>query len=343
MIFKEISIFHKNYNMISEFSSSINHTSRDSWIIRIIDSDNIIGYGEASPIHGFNDETFEMAGYALEGFKLAISNSNDDFEIEEILILITAHTQGVPSACFAIQTAIYDILSQHNQLPLSSYLNLNALTSLELNGIYQLTNNMNYKFIKIKCGFRNFYDEINLLDTLTNEFGGQAQFILDLNQNYDLVRAIRFLKEIKKFNIAYIEQPLKKYDFEDLAELRFHSDIPIALDESVNDMDSINTILDFNAADIMIIKPQTMGSFFDIKEAVKLIQNSDKKVMISSSLEGKIGRFASMHLASACSIKGPCGLALEKIYFEENNDFPLVIDGMITLPDFYGLGCKEHK
>ena len=65
--------------------------------------------------------------------------------------------------------------------------------------------------------------------------------------------------------------------------------------------------------------------------------------MISSSLEGKIGRFASMHLASACSIKGPCGLALEKIYFEENNDFPLVIDGMITLPDFYGLGCKEHK
>ena len=57
MIFKEISIFHKNYNMINEFSSSINHTSRDSWIIQIIDSDNIIGYGEASPIHGFNDES----------------------------------------------------------------------------------------------------------------------------------------------------------------------------------------------------------------------------------------------------------------------------------------------
>ena len=343
MIFKKISIFPQNYDLIHQFSSSINHLSRDSWIIQIIDSDNYIGYGEASPLPVFNEETFEMAGYALEGFKLAVSNLSDDFEIEEILILINIHTQNIPSACFAIQTAIYDIISQKKELSLRHYFNINASSKLEVNGVYQLTNNKNYKFIKIKCGFRNLYDEIELLEYLTNKYGNEVSFILDINQNYDLPRAIRFLKEINKFNIAYIEQPLKKEKFEDLAELRFHSDIPIALDESANNIDSINSILDFNAADIIIIKPQSIGDFLKIEKAVKLIRSANKKVSISSSLEGKIGRFASMHLASIHQIKEPCGLALEKIYSYENQLFPVILNGVTTLLNINGLGCKEYK
>ena len=43
-----------------------------------------------------------------------------------------------------------------------------------------------------------------------------------------------------RFNIEYIEQPIKKNNFEDLLELRFHSDIPIALDESIDSVQSIN-------------------------------------------------------------------------------------------------------
>ena len=338
MIFKKIKIFPQTYKMETNFFSTINHLLRDSWIIQITDTDNFTGYGEASPLATFNDETFEMAGYALEGFKLAISGLEDDFEIEELMFLINAHTQNIPSACFAVQTAIYDILSQKKQLSLRNYLNPNASSILQVNGIYQLTNNKNYRFIKIKCGFRNLYDELKLLESLTNQYGDDVSFILDLNQSYDLSKAIRFLKEINKFNIAYIEQPLKKDNFKDLAELRYHSEIPIALDESISDINSINSILHFNAADIMIIKPQSMGGFFDIEKAVQLIKDSGKKVTISSSLEGKIGRFASMHLASANQIEGPCGLALEKIYANENEIFPCISNGVATLSDRYGLG-----
>tara|TARA_Y100001960_G_scaffold330310_1_gene424012 strand:- start:2174 stop:3205 length:1032 start_codon:yes stop_codon:yes gene_type:complete len=343
MIFKEILILPQSYKLATQFSSSINHASRASWIIQITDINNFTGYGEASPLPEFNSETFEMAGYALEGFKLAISNSSEDFEIEELMILIGAHTYDAPSACFALQTAIYDILSQQKYMSLSKYLNPNASTHLEINGLYQITSNKNYKFIKLKCGFRNLYDELELIEKLTDQYESEVNFILDLNQNYDLSQAIRFLKEVSKFNIAYVEQPLKKDKFEDLAELRFHSKIPIALDESVSDLDTINDILYHNIADIIIIKPQSIGSFDKIKKAITLIREAEKQVTITSSLEGKIGRFASMHLAAANQIESPCGLALEKIFLHENSEFPLICNGKISVPQQHGLGCQEYK
>ena len=61
MIFSDISISPKTYQMIKNFESSINHSSRDSWIIKITDGDGFSGYGEASPLSSFNEETFEMA------------------------------------------------------------------------------------------------------------------------------------------------------------------------------------------------------------------------------------------------------------------------------------------
>ena len=184
---------------------------------------------------------------------------------------------------------------------------------------------------------------IELLESLTNKYNQGTSFILDINQNYDLPKAIRFLKEVKKFNIEYVEQPLAKDKLEDLAELRFHSDIPIAVDESIQDIQSINNILDYNAADIMVIKPQSLGSFSKIKEAIKLIKDADKVATISCSLEGQIGRFSSMHLASINQISKPCGLALEKIYSHENDSFPQILNGTVVLSKSYGLGYKDFS
>ena len=41
------------------------------------------------------------------------------------------------------------------------------------------------------------------------------------------------------FNIDYIEQPMPALELEDLAELRYHTKIPIALDESLSDFNSL--------------------------------------------------------------------------------------------------------
>ena len=339
MIIKDISLKAADYQMINKLTSSnFTHNIRNSWIIKIIDSDGIIGYGEASPLPSFNIETFEASGYCLEGFKLAANHIDEEISLEELIILSNVHTLDAPSAAFAIQTALYDLISKKNNQSLSSFINPDFLSQVKSNGIYNLTSIDKYKVIKLKCGFRNLYDEIELLDSLVQQTNSDIEFILDLNQAYDLPKAIRFLKEIDRFNIRYVEQPLEYNQLEDLEELRYHSEIPIALDESVTDIDSINKILDTNAADVFILKPQSIGSFQKLNQAIELIKNNNKKAVITSSLEGSIGRFATMHLVAANQITDECGLALEKIYKHEDHIFPNIENGTITISNQPGLG-----
>ena len=343
MIIKDISIQSKCYNSINRVKSySMNHQDRYSWIIKITDSDECIGYGEASPLPGFNDETFDAAGYALEGFRLAIIE-NEYIELDEIMILIQIHTIDAPSASFAIETAIFDILSQHQNVGLNKYLNPKALPQIKINGLYKLTSLDNYKVIKIKCGFRNLYDEVQLLSQLSNKYDSSISFILDLNQAYDLPKAIRFFKEMEQFNIEYIEQPIDKDNFADLIELQFHSNIPIALDESINSINSLHHLLEINCGDVFIIKPQSMGSFSKIKKAINLIKEANKIPVITSSLEGIIGRLCSMHLSSANIINACCGLAMEPIYQGEADMIPKITNGLLNISNKSGLGYHQNK
>ena len=144
-----------------------------------------------------------------------------------------------------------------------------------------------------------------------------------------------------RFNIEYIEQPIKKNNFEDLLELRFHSDIPIALDESIDSVQSINHALSINCGDIFIIKPQSIGSFSEIKKAVQLVKSANKIPIITSSLEGIIGRLSAMHLSSSNLIMDNCGLLMEPIYHGEESIIPKINNGILDIPNSIGLGyCK---
>ena len=79
--------------------------------------------------------------------------------------------------------------------PIAVVLNSDALSQVYVNGVYQLTKLNNYSVIKVKCGFRNLYDEIELLDNLVQQTNSDIEFILDINQAYDLPKAIRFLNQ----------------------------------------------------------------------------------------------------------------------------------------------------
>lgn len=338
MKIKKIKIYSMTHLVESSLkTANYNHANRDSWIIEITNSDNITGYGEASPLPNFNNETYEQVGYSLEGFKLALEGTKE-IDLKEILIMSKVHCFEVPSACFAIETAIYDILAKENSLPMNLYLNSNAFSKISVNGIYMLSDDKKYNVMKVKCGFRNLYDEVELLESLTKKYGKAMKFILDLNESYDLPKAIRFFKEVAKFNIEYIEQPIKQDNLEDLLELSFHTDIQIGLDESIKNINSIEMALKINCGDVFIIKPQTFGSFSNVNKAITLVRQANKTPIITSSLEGVIGRLSTMHLACANLIDNACGLGFDPIYKNEKKYIPTVINGSVDTSNMIGLG-----
>ena len=302
--------------------------------------ENFTGNGEASPLQGFSYENIKEVNYALEGFYQAIEG--ESLDDEDLQLLIEIHTQSLPSARFALETAVFDLLAQASNKSLAEYLNPNFSSQIAVNGIEGLHfPSDGFKVIKIKVGFRNLFDEIENMECLTQSYGENVQFRLDLNAALDLPRAIRFCKEMEKFNIDYIEQPLAAENLEDLAELRYHTTIPIAVDESLTDYNSSEKIIGMQAADVFIIKPMISGGFSECKKIIEMAKLENIRSVITTSLETYIGRAACLHLAATNEILEPCGLATADLLTEDYSEIPIE-DGIVSLSKIPGLGISMH-
>jgi len=318
-------------------TSSQDFYNRQGLIIKII-SDEGFGYGEASPLFGFSPESLKEASYTLEGYRSAVVGL-EETSFDELISLVDLHSNGYPSVEFGLDTALYDMFARINGNSLSKFLNPNAYDTIKSNGIVGIHNpGDNFSSMKVKIGKKNLFDELNNLDDLSNSYGDNISFRLDANGSMDLNRAIRFCKEIERFNIDYIEQPIPKNQLEDLAELRYHTDIPIAVDESLTNFQSAQNIIEFQAADILIIKPTISGRFDEIKNIINLSNSENLRTVITSSLETNIGLSACAHLASANLIKDACGLSTFSL-FENNNELPFCFkNGIISLTLGNGIG-----
>ncbi len=299
---------------------------------------NHSGWGEAAPLSGFSNESLKDVHYALEGFHQSIDGESIDKE--DLISLVKIHTEYTPSARFALETAVFDLFAQEAGKPLAFYMNSNAYTEIAVNGITGIHMcGDGFKIIKVKAGFRNLFDEIENIENLTQSYGENVQFRLDLNSALDLPRAIRFCKEMEAFNIDYIEQPLPAHELEDLSELRYHTNIPIALDESLTDLGSAENIIAEQSADVFIVKPMVSGGFSESKKIIQLAKEEDIRIVITSSLETKIGRLACLHLAAANEITEACGLATGE-FLKEDTVTPTIENGILQIPDFPGIGLE---
>ena len=298
--------------------------------------EDYVGVGEAAPLNEFSRENVKEVHYALEGFHQAIDGEN--FDSEDLLALLNIYTENIPSARFGLETAIFDLLSQKAGKPLALYLNPDVHTEIAVNGITGIhMPGDGFKVMKVKVGFRNLFDEIDQMVLLTKSFGEDISFRLDANGAFDLPQAIRFCKEMEAFNIDYIEQPLSADELVDLAELSYHTKIPIALDESLTDLSSAEKIIEKQAANVFIIKPMVSGGFSESKKIIQLAKEENIRTVITSSLETVIGRMACLHLAAANEITEACGLSTGDFFSEDKPTNPIQ-DGMLSLLNTPGMG-----
>jgi len=306
--------------------------SRFGWYIKIY-SDDLCGIGEAAPIPGISLETYEEAGYALNGFKLALEGINYDIDLEELLLLSDVHGFNISSARFAIEGAISHLFSQSKGQSIAEYLNKSYLNKIKINSIY--SNRATIKLrdttvLKIKINNFNIFDVQEKLDEIIEEYGEDIKLRLDFNEGLDIARSIRICKEIQAYNIDYIEQPLNRSNINDFYDLRMAVDIPIALDESIADFQSVVKAIDQGAADVLIVKPTITGGFKDIKKVLDFSKNEEVRLVLTSSFETEIAQNYIVNLISALRIKEYCGVYNMRLF--DNESCPIFDKDQIKIP-----------
>ena len=315
------------------------YEQRDGFILKIY-SDSFTGIGEVSPLKGFNNETLQECYYVLEAINQTINNT-DFSNKDELFDIFDLHANTMPSLLFALETAILDILSQESNLSISRYLNGDAKSILELNGIHGLHNPSDgFQVMKVKLGYQNIYDDIEIMEKLSDIYSKEVKFRIDVNGQLDLVRAIRFCKSMEKFNIDYIEQPILAGNIEDLAELRLHTNIKIGVDESIIDISSAHRLIDNDAADIFIIKPMTIGKYSTINKIIELAKENDIDCVITNMLDSAINRMACIQLSLYQNITNACGISADNLFEFDLAKTPKIKNGKIYISDIPGLGIS---
>jgi L-fuconate dehydratase len=68
-----------------------------------------------------------------------------------------------------------------------------------------------FKLIKYKCG-RSIDEDKRRLSLIRNEFGSELLIAVDANQKWGVSEAIQWIKELKEFNLMWVEEPTHPED-----------------------------------------------------------------------------------------------------------------------------------
>jgi o-succinylbenzoate synthase len=286
---------------------------RESVIIRLMNQENHVTWGEISPISWFGSETIEQALDFCRQLPKTIT--------KEIIFTIPDH---LPACQFAFESSNdaggFRLYSRDFQWPdanldltYSGLLSAGKLALNQWNSLWE----QGYKTFKWKIAVDDINRELEIFDLLISSLPNSAKLRLDANGGLSYQQAELWLKNCDQFlpKIEFIEQPLPADKFTEMRELSNLYSTPIALDESIANLQQLESCFQQGWVGIFVIKPGIVGSPSRLKEFCKKHQID---VVFSSVFETEIGRQAALQLAAELSTNNRAvGFGINHLFKEQ--------------------------
>ncbi|MCF6268755.1 MAG: o-succinylbenzoate synthase [Melioribacteraceae bacterium] len=330
-------------------NASFTIESRKGFIVKIVDENNFIGYGEVSPLPGFSAEPLDECEAALNRLYYSIiskSARNEEFDLITELHSIS----NLPSLLFGIEQAVISLLIQRGEL--SSILRNEKRTLV--NGIVGIKSKdetfreidslliADFKTIKIKLGVNSVEDDVEFVKNIATRVDDSIKIRLDVNGNWNYQQAEFAVNNLPQDKIELLEQPVNNIN--ELIMLSDFSRIPIAIDESIRNVSEAKKIIERSNITTIVLKPSILGSIIQTISLIKSAESLGKKIIISSAFESVVGRSALVLIASFIKGNYAHGLNTANHFIEDlATDDYLVSKGEILFnpktypPKFNGL------
>ena len=185
-----------------------------------------------------------------------------------------------------------------------------------------------FRCVKLKIGAIDFDKELQLLSYIRQHFSPeQVEIRVDANGAFDKTSALDKLNQLSGFHLHSIEQPIQKNNTDSMAELCKMTPIPIALDEELIDVFSLEekeALLQKIKPQYIILKPSFVGGFRGTREWIALAEKYHVGWWITSALESNIGLNAIAQWTFLQHNSMPQGLGTGALY-TNNFDCPLEV------------------
>ncbi|MGM9868959.1 MAG: o-succinylbenzoate synthase [Sodaliphilus sp.] len=190
---------------------------------------------------------------------------------------------------------------------------------------------LGFRCVKLKIGAIDFAKELDLIQHIRRHFSPeQVEIRVDANGGFSPDVALERLCLLAAYQIHSIEQPIMAHQWEAMAHLCRLSPLPIALDEEligVNSLDEKIRLLDTIKPRYIILKPSLHGGMAGTMQWIALARERGIGSWITSALESNVGLNAIAQLAAHVygpAITMPQGLGTGML-FTDNIPMPLKI------------------
>ena len=332
------------------------------------------GGGSAVEIH--TDEGLKGIGPAPnEDLLDAIKNyliGKDPLTIERHYSELRYRIPGMPYGGTAgIDIALWDIVGKLAGLPLHKLWGGNKSKITPYASMIVLSNpseradlarklcDEGWKAIKLRLHHESLVDDIKTVQTVKDAVGDKMTIMVDANQAqsngryqpgvvWDYKRAVDTARILQDLGVYWLEEPLTRYDFKNLARLNDLVELQIAGGENNRVMNDFIQMAELNCYDVFQPESMVLDGITPLRKIGMLAELYGKRV-IPHHGGGNIGVIAHMHLVASWDHAPfiellhdpPVGHYKHKFAIFENA--PLVENGIISVPDKPGLGVELNE
>ncbi|WP_378787901.1 mandelate racemase/muconate lactonizing enzyme family protein [Nonomuraea fastidiosa] len=184
--------------------------------------------------------------------------------------------------------------------------------------------------IKIKVGQPDMREDLRRLAAVREHVGDEVPLMVDANQQWDRISALRFGRAVEEMNLVWIEEPLDAYDAEGHARLAEALDTPIATGEMLTGVPDLVRLI--GAVDVVQPDVPRVGGITPYLKVAALADHAHAQVAPHFVME------IHVHLAAAYP-REPWVEHIEWLapLFEERLR---IEDGRMHVPDRPGLGLS---
>lgn len=313
------------------------------------------GWGEvvAGEDPHFSYETIETAWHVLKDFVWPVIKARDWNAAAEVSDAL-AHIRGHNMAKTGLEQAMWDAEARLKKLPLWKLLN-------GPNG-----NGRQENPCGVSIGVKNSIDELHM--AVDKELlAGYRRIKIKIMPGWDVkpAEAVRTkhprillsvdancaytasdfatLKELDRFYLMMMEQPLGWDDIYGHAELQKRIETPICLDECITSVNTARTAIESGACKIINIKIGRVGGHTVVKRIHDLCAEKGIPNWCGGMLESGIGRAHNIALSTLPNFTLPGDVSASKRYWAEDIIEPEVtvsMQGTIHVPQGPGIGFE---
>ena len=282
---------------------------RSGYILSLQDKDGTCGYGEIAPFPGLHRESLDTILPHIHSLKSELIGMSLSFDLLEMNGLFDDWLRPLnvyPTVRCGIEMAVLDLLAAKTEKSIPDLLFTHYRDSVHLNGLVvgslrdvrKETQNLvreGYQSIKLKVGRQELEYEIDMVKQVRSVIGENVALRLDANRSWSLKEALLFGLSVADNNIEYIEEPCREQ--KDLAEFYSKTGIPVALDETANDI----SMHDFKippGTKAFILKPSVLGSLERTVLLARFLEKRGVMPVLSSAFESGLALSIYAQLAA---------------------------------------------